>query len=56
MGRRWEIDHKRPMSSFNLEDPNEQHACCHFSNLRPMDAFKNRQKQAAWDQQTAFAL
>jgi hypothetical protein len=32
----WHIDHIRPCNSYDLEDPNEQEACFHFTNLQPL--------------------
>ena len=40
----WEIDHIRPMISFDLTDFEQQKLCCHYSNLRPMWAEENRSK------------
>jgi exonuclease VII large subunit len=33
---KWEIDHIRPMASFDLTDPEQQRQCCHYTNLRPL--------------------
>lgn len=41
---RWHIDHKRPVSSFDLSDPEQQKACFHFSNLQPLWAEDNLKK------------
>lgn len=40
----WEIDHIRPMASFDLTDPEQQRQCCHYSNLRPLWAEENSSK------------
>lgn len=32
----WDIDHKIPISFFNLSDPVEQKQCFHYWNLQPM--------------------
>lgn len=32
----WDVDHVRPMASFDLEDPAQQAACMHWSNLKPL--------------------
>ena len=33
---RWQLDHIRPVSSFDLTDPAQQRACFHFSNFQPL--------------------
>jgi hypothetical protein len=40
-GSAWTIDHRRPCDAFNLLDPNEQRACFHYTNLRPLDRIEN---------------
>jgi hypothetical protein len=40
----WHIDHKIPLSSFNLADTIELKKACHFSNLQPMWAEENKSK------------
>ena len=42
----WDIDHIKAMSSFDLSDPAQQHACCHWSNLQPMEHIENIRKGA----------
>lgn len=42
----WEVDHRRPVSSFNL--PAEVRECWALDNLRPLGRRENRQKGAAW--------
>ena len=42
----WHIDHKRPISSFDLADPEQQAAACHFSNLQPLWWQENLSKGA----------
>ena len=44
----WEIDHIRPMSSFDLTDPEQQKLCCHYTNLQPLWAEENRSKNSLW--------
>lgn len=40
----WQIDHNVPVSAFDLSKPEDQRACFHYSNLRPMCSKKNRDK------------
>jgi hypothetical protein len=42
----WEIDHIRPMASFDLTQPAQQREACHFSNLQPLWRSENRAKGA----------
>ena len=48
----WEIDHIRPLSSFNLEIREEYLACNHYTNLQPMSKKQNNKKSNTWDGQT----
>lgn len=48
-GTLWELDHKRPCASFDLSQPDEQHACFHYSNLQPMLKRDNRIKSSHWN-------
>ena len=46
-GMTWEnthIDHIQPCASFDLEDPNEQRKCFHYTNLQPLLAEDNLRK------------
>ena len=47
----WHIDHIRPCASFNLEDPEEQKKCFHWTNLQPLWAGDNIRKGDKWDGQ-----
>lgn len=40
----WHIDHIKPISSFNLNDPEEQKMCFHWTNLQPLWAKENMEK------------
>lgn len=42
----WHIDHIRPCASFDLTDPDQQKACFHFTNLRPLSKEANASKHA----------
>ena len=42
----WHVDHIRPLASFDLTDPDQLRAACHFSNLRPLWAEDNLRKGA----------
>ena len=41
------VDHIKPCSSFNLEDPEEQKKCFHYKNLQPLWAKDNLAKGAS---------
>ncbi len=45
----WHIDHIRPCSSFDLNDPEQQKVCFHFSNLQPLWANDNLTKSSKWE-------
>lgn len=40
----WHLDHIRPISSFDLLDPEQQRECFHFSNLQPLWRQENLEK------------
>lgn len=42
----WHIDHIIPCAAFDLTDPEQQRACFHYSNMRPLWADENRRKGA----------
>lgn len=43
-GRIWEIDHKIPVSNFDLVKSEEQKRCFHYTNLQPLNWLDNRKK------------
>jgi hypothetical protein len=43
-GEVWEVDHIRPVCSFDLSDPEQVKACFHHSNLQPLFIGENRSK------------
>ncbi|KVU21222.1 hypothetical protein WK62_19750 [Burkholderia ubonensis] len=43
------IDHRRPQSSFDLNDADQVRACWALSNLQPLWARDNLTKGARWD-------
>jgi hypothetical protein len=48
-GRVWELDHDRPISSFNCLIPAEAEAANALDNLIPKDRAANRAKNAIWN-------
>lgn len=40
----WHIDHVKPLSKFDLTDPEQFKAACHYTNLRPLWAKENLRK------------
>ena len=42
----WHIDHRKPCSTFNLQNEKEQKMCFHYTNLQPMWKSENLSKGA----------
>ena len=40
----WHIDHIKPMSSFDLSNPEQLKECCHYKNLQPLWWWENLSK------------
>lgn len=49
----WHIDHRRPLSAFDLHDPVQLAAACHYTNLQPLWAAANISKGASIIQEAA---
>ena len=47
-GEVWEIDHIKPLSKFDLRDPEQQKSAFHFSNTQPLPVADNRIKGARY--------
>lgn len=47
----YEIDHIKPISKFNLKDPNEFAKCTHWTNLQPLLKKDNRTKSCKWSEE-----
>ena len=49
----WHIDHIKPLSSFDLMEPEQAFEACNFKNLQPLWAHENLKKGAKIDFQTS---
>lgn len=49
-GAVWEIDHIRPVSSFQLWLHHERLACWHWTNMQPLWKVENRSKGGKWQE------
>lgn len=45
-------DHIKPVSVFNLNDPEELLKCCHYTNFQPLIATENLEKSNKWNHET----
>lgn len=48
-GSEWEIDHIKPLSSFDLTDSEQFKKACYYTNLQPISVTYNRSKGAKYD-------
>jgi len=52
----WHLDHIRPLKTFDLSDPTQLAAACHFTNLQPLWAADNLRKGYRWPSKEAERL
>jgi hypothetical protein len=45
----WHIDHIRPISSFDMNDKEQQKQCFHWTNLQPLWALENHKKSDIYE-------
>lgn len=48
-GKTWHVDHRTPVSAYDMRDPEQQRAAFHYTNLQPLFAADNRSKGARLD-------
>jgi hypothetical protein len=48
-GTVWEVDHIRPLASFDLSDHEQRKQAAHITNLQPLYKADNRAKAARWE-------
>jgi hypothetical protein len=44
-GSYWHLDHIIPLAAFNLDDTEHLRACCHWTNLQPLEKSENLRKK-----------
>lgn len=49
-GKKWHIDHIKPLSKFNLLDESELRQAAHYTNLQPMWAEENLRKNNKYEE------
>jgi hypothetical protein len=45
----WEVDHIRPCASFDLQQPEQQRECFHYTNLQPLWSKHNSSKGSLYN-------
>jgi hypothetical protein len=50
----WNLDHIKPCRAFDLNNPNEQKKCFHYTNIQPMWAKDNNEKGASYVDKERF--
>ena len=50
----WHIDHKKPLSKFDLTDPEQLKEACHYTNLQPLWWYDNIEKSDKIDWECEF--
>lgn len=54
-GNCWNLDHIRPLSSFDLQNRDEFLKACHYTNIQPLWASENYSKGDKWSEEKASA-
>jgi hypothetical protein len=44
----WQVDHSRPLATFDLSDPEQQRIAFHYTNLQPLWWWDNARKSKKW--------
>ncbi len=58
-GAYWQVDHIRPLDSYDLSKEDERYHAFHYTNLQPLSSTENRLKWNKWDktaQQTVLMV